>query len=226
MGIIWMADVTNKEGETEKITTMERRTGTAWGAGERNDYNKLRKQIQGRREETMGLKGWTSHCKVLARMGMQPVTDVNGEETTGGGVKEMDRIEAARTGPDCWGGWEYKVTWKGGKQSWVWENEMEKDEATQKECGKARREKEIPSLFIDVVQKDTALQRACRATGGATGEDMTKLWRAFIAYAECTKRGKEGTGVTWRSTPGERDGEARSHGPENHNSRHSMEGGK
>ena len=51
----------------------------------------------------MGLKGWTFHCKVLARMGMQPVTDVNGEETTGGGVKEMDRIEAARTGPDCWG---------------------------------------------------------------------------------------------------------------------------
>jgi len=69
---------------------------------------------------------------------------------------------------------------------------MRKDKNTQEECENARKNKMIPSMFAEIVEKDKKLKKACGTTQDITEKEMKTLWKTFIKYTEQTREHEEG----------------------------------
>ena len=199
-GLIWWADVTDMNGDMESIREMEKRTLQKWSVAEKQDYGRLKGQVEACAGNKTEVK-WKQFCARRMTGGRHPVSNVRqGDKVQGlrqqGCTWEMKNVEGARMAPKSWGGWEYRVRWVGGGVSWVRGVDMEKGDIMKDEMEKARTHKKRPDGFREIVMKSARLRRACGVGGGGdmsgvSEGDMSALWADFVVYVE-KDQGDEG----------------------------------
>ena len=167
------------------------------GERARDEYSQLKAELRG--PQWAGLaERWRERAMMQGAPESETESDAEDWNRWRTGEWEVGEVLAARSTPECEGGWEYRIRWRGDyADSWESHNTVGDNTALQPDLHKAREERRVHTSFgawlDEAAEAGTgdkgggrarrAAARRARARLRLTGHtDMQDAWQLFLEY--------------------------------------------